>query len=86
MGDVENEDIDLFFIDINLPDGSGIELAKAIRSRSRYELKGIVFLTTEAYQVVTAFKTTHCYDYLIKPYDEEDIKNVIKVFTKQTIK
>lgn len=82
---IENEDIDLFFIDINLPDGSGLELAKAIRKMEGHELKGIVFLTTETYEIIDVFKSTHCYDYLIKPYNEEDIKNIISVFTRERI-
>lgn len=83
---IKNKDIDLFLTDINLPDGSGLELARMIRNMEGHELTGIVFITTNAFQVVDALKSTHCYDYLIKPYDEEDIKNIMSVFTKRTTK
>ena len=64
---VKNQKIDLIFEDINLPDGTGIDLAKKIRQIEGYELTGIVFITSEMFQVVDAFKNTHCYDFLVKP-------------------
>lgn len=75
--------VDLFFIDINLPDGSGLDLAKQIREIPGHELTGIVFVTSEMFQVVEAFKNTHCYDFLVKPYNIEDIKKIIDVFNKK---
>ncbi len=83
---INEKNVDLFFIDINLPDGSGIDLAKNIRAMEGYELKGIVFVTTQGFQMVDAFKNTHCYDFLIKPYSKEDIKRIIDVFMKETVK
>lgn len=79
---VNNQKIDLIFEDINLPDGTGIDLAKKIRKIKGYELTGIVFITSEMFQVVDAFKNTHCYDFLVKPYNIEDIKRIIDVFYK----
>ena len=79
---VKNQKIDLIFEDINLPDGTCIDLAKKIRQIEGYELTGIVFITSEMFQVVDAFKNTHCYDFLVKPYNIEDIKRIIDVFYK----
>ncbi|WP_346916462.1 LytTR family DNA-binding domain-containing protein [Clostridium sp.] len=83
---ISEKSIDLFFIDINLPDGSGIDLAKNIRSMEGYELRGIVFITSQGFQMVDAFKNIHCYDFLIKPYSKEDIIRIIDVFTKENVK
>lgn len=83
---IREKNIDLFFIDINLPDGSGIDLAKNIRAMEGYELKGIVFITSQGFQMIDAFKNIHCYDFLIKPYSEEDIKRIINVFMNETVK
>lgn len=80
---VNSKKVDLIFQDINLPDGTGIELAKKIRKISGYELTGIVFITSEMFQVVDAFKNTHCYDFLVKPYSIDDIKRIIDVFNKE---
>lgn len=83
---IREKEIDLFLIDINLPDGSGIDLAKNIRHIEGYELKGIVFITSQGFQMLDAFKNIHCYDFLIKPYNKEDIKKIIDVFMKETVK
>lgn len=78
-----SKEIDLFFIDINLPDGSGLELAKSIREIEKYEHTGIVFITTQVIQIIDAFKSTHCYDFLIKPFNNEDIKAIIDTFYRK---
>jgi len=70
---ISEKNVDLFFIDINLPDGSGIDIAKKIRAM-------------EGYQMVDAFKNIHCYDFLIKPYSKKDIKRIIDVFMKENVK
>jgi len=36
---ISEKNVDLFFIDINLPDGSGIDIAKKIRAMEVYERK-----------------------------------------------
>lgn len=82
---INEKQMDLIFQDINLPDGTGIELAKQIREIPGYELTGIVFITSEMFQVVEAFKNTHCYDFLVKPYNVEDIKRIIDVFNKDKV-
>lgn len=78
-----SKEIDLFFIDISLPDGSGLELAKSIRDIEKYEHTGIVFITTQVIQIIDAFKSTHCYDFLIKPFNSEDIKTIIDTFYRK---
>lgn len=80
---LKNKKIDLFLIDINLPDGSGIEFAKEIRKIEKHEFTGIIFITTQVIQIIEAFKNTHCYDFIVKPYNEDEIKNIINVFYKK---
>lgn len=82
---IKEKQMDLIFQDINLPDGTGIELAKEIRKVPGYELTGMVFITSEMFQVVEAFKNTHCYDFLVKPYSVDDIKRIIEVFKKDKV-
>ncbi|MGL5577378.1 MAG: LytR/AlgR family response regulator transcription factor [Sarcina sp.] len=83
--DIANEkEIDLFFVDIKLPDGSGIEFIKSIRLMERYKLTGVVFISTEFVQILDAFKNTHCYDFLVKPYDVADIKEIINTFINKS--
>lgn len=80
---LNEKEIDLFLVDINLPDGSGIEFAKEIRKIEKHEFTGIIFITTQVIQIIEAFKSTHCYDFIVKPYNEEEIKKIINSFYKK---
>lgn len=84
---IEKKDIDLFLIDINLGDGSGLELAKFIRSIDKYIFTGIIFITTNVIHIIEAFKTVHCYDFLVKPYNVDEVKKIVNIFlNKNNIK
>lgn len=74
MSILKEKDIKLFFIDINLGDESGLELAKKIRTIPKYKLTGIVFITSQIIHIIEAFKSIHCYDFLVKPYDVSEVK------------
>ena len=74
--------IDLFMLDIKLKDGSGIELAEKIRKIKGYELTGIIFLTTEKQLILDAFKKTHCYEFIVKPYESKDVVDIINIFNE----
>jgi len=65
--------IDIFYLDINLIDSTGIDLARELRQIKRYEFNWIIFTTSHAHYMVEAFKEIHCYDYILKPYDKKDI-------------
>ncbi|MBZ4646453.1 MAG: two-component system, LytTR family, response regulator [Petroclostridium sp.] len=68
--------INLFFLDIQLPDISGLKVAETIRSIPKYELTYIVFVTAHVQYQLEAFKKYHCYDYIEKPYTKEDVLKV----------
>ncbi|MGL5634388.1 MAG: LytR/AlgR family response regulator transcription factor [Sarcina sp.] len=81
---IANEkNIDLFLVDIKLPDGSGIEFVKELRTIEKYSLTGVVFISTQLVQIIDAFKNTHCYDFLVKPYNVNEIKAIINTFMKK---
>lgn len=71
-------DINVFYVDISLKDSSGIDFAKNLRKINKYEFTWIVFLTTHVQYMIEAFKQIHCYDYIIKPYEKEDIIELTK--------
>lgn len=82
---IENYDINMFLIDISLKESSGLDLAVKIRKIPKYEFKQIIFLTTHMEYITQAFKQTHCYDYIMKPYDKEDIKAMLnKIILNET--
>lgn len=65
--------IDLFFLDIELPDFSGLELAYELRRIPQYKFTYVVFLTTYVQNMIEAFKKIHCYDYIIKPFEDIEV-------------
>lgn len=70
-------DFDIFFLDIDLKDMSGIEMAKSLRRESEAV---IVFVTALKEYVFDAFDV-QAFQYLLKPIDEEkffrDRKSVV---------
>lgn len=75
---INNNYVDLFFIDIQLKDSSGLKLALNIRKISKYKFNLIVFVTTYMEYITQAFKQTHCYDYILKPYNKSSIESIIR--------
>lgn len=69
--------IDFFLLDIQLLDYSGLALAKQIRQIAKYRFTPIVFITAVPTKELEAFKKIHCYDYIIKPFFQDDVKQVI---------
>lgn len=79
---ITNHHINMFLIDINLKRSSGLDLARKIRNIEKYEFSQIIFLTTHMEYITQAFKQTHCYDYILKPYNKEDVQSMIgKIIT-----
>lgn len=75
---IKNNEINMFLIDISLKESSGLDLAMKLRSIPKYEFRPIIFLTTHVEYITQAFKQTHCYDYILKPYDTEDVQAMLK--------
>jgi DNA-binding LytR/AlgR family response regulator len=74
----KQERIDLFYLDINLKDESGLKFAQEIRRIEKYKLTWIIFVTIYKEYMLSAFKKIHCYDYIVKPYNKENIQRVTK--------
>ena len=76
--------IDLFLLDIILNPfckgkREGLIFAENIRKIEEYEVTPIVFITSIAYYEKQAFHNIHCYDYLLKPIEEE---TAIEIFQR----
>ena len=72
---LENNTADVIFLDINMPDMNGISLGKIITKM--YPDMKIVFITAYKDYAVDAFEIK-AFDYLLKPYSESRIKNLLK--------
>jgi two-component system LytT family response regulator len=69
--------VNAFFLDIQLSDYTGLELAKQLRKIDKYIFTPIVFITAVPTRELEAFKQIHCYDYIIKPFTKEMVKQSI---------
>lgn len=82
---IKKYDINMFLIDISLKESSGLDLAIKIRNIPKYEFRQIIFLTTHMEYITQAFKQTHCYDYILKPYDKKEVQAMVnKIILNET--
>lgn len=78
-----------FLLDINLEeenmeDISGITFAREVRSLRQYAFTPIVMITSLAGMELQAYRELHCYQYIVKPYQEDDIQKLIRKLLFQT--
>lgn len=67
----------MFILDIQLPDYRGTELGKQIRTISRYRFMPILFTTELAGEELGAYRKIKCYDFLVKPFTQEQFANAV---------
>lgn len=71
---INNVSFDVAFLDINIPLGNGMELAKQIKSRNN--ALDIIFVTAYNMHAIEAFEI-QAFDYILKPFDEKRIETTI---------
>ncbi len=71
----EEEDIDLMFLDIKMPQISGIELARILMARKNPPM--IIFVTAYDQFALEAFQV-NAIDYLLKPIDKDQLRETIE--------
>ncbi len=69
------ESFDIVFLDIKMPEISGMELAKQMRENGRESI--IVFVTSAEEYVYEAYDV-EAFHFLLKPVNEDKLKNVLK--------
>jgi two-component system LytT family response regulator len=78
MAQIEQQQPDLVFLDVQMPDLDGIGLVKAIAAAiSTEHLPVIVFVTAYDQYAVRAFEC-HALDYLLKPFDDERFEKTLE--------
>lgn len=70
--------IDMFILDIQLEDYSGIELALQLREIDIYKLTPIIFVSGDISKELDAYRQIHCYSFIEKPFKEKDIRQVLE--------
>lgn len=81
-----SDDFDLFLLDIELLDYSGLTLAGELREMDKYKLTPIIFITALPSKELLAFKEIHCYDYIVKPFKEETVRDAVNTILKYGVK
>ncbi len=80
---IENENFDLLIIDINLPDGNGLQFCKEIRKRSRV---AILMLTAKDTELdVMAGLESGADDYIAKPFSLMILRARICALLRRTL-
>lgn len=74
----KKHEIDAFFLDIELLDSNGIDLAKSLRTINKYQFVPMVFITAVPTKELEAFRQIHCYDYILKPFTDEKIEDIFR--------
>ena len=72
-------DVDILFLDIEMPDYNGIYVGEYIRNDINNDAMHIIYVSSKTNYAMELFKI-HPYDFIIKPIDKEKvIKNVSKL-------
>ncbi len=72
---IQNNQVEIIFLDINIPSLDGVLLAKSI---SKFSMKPyIVFITAYKDHAAEAFEI-EAFDYILKPYSESRIASMLK--------
>lgn len=77
----KGENYDLIFLDIELPDISGIEICRYIRHTMEDDLQMLVFISAKK-QYSLELHAFHPLDFLVKEISEADVERVFKLFMK----
>ncbi|AVK47837.1 MULTISPECIES: LytR/AlgR family response regulator transcription factor [Clostridium] len=72
---IQNNEVDVIFMDINIPSLDGVLLAKSISKFSKKPY--IVFITAYKEHAAEAFEI-EAFDYILKPYSESRIVSMLK--------
>lgn len=71
-------DIELFLLDVNMPNLDGIGLTRKIRISMHYKFTPVIVLTTESGEFVRKDgKSAGCTGWILKPLDPETILSTI---------
>ncbi|MCR5701707.1 MAG: LytTR family DNA-binding domain-containing protein [Lachnospiraceae bacterium] len=70
-----------FILDIDLGDNpemkDGLDFARYIRSMPEYEFTPMIFISSVSNRLEEALQTTHCYEFIKKPYNDEAVINAV---------
>lgn len=72
---------DLLFLDVEMPDMTGLELLHEMRDNISWNMR-VVFYTAYDKYMIQAIREA-AFDYLLKPFEEQDLKEILVRFAQQ---
>lgn len=72
---------DLLFLDVEMPDMTGMELLQEMRENIAWNMR-VVFYTAYDKYMIQAIREA-AFDYLLKPFEEQELRNILDRFVKQ---
>ncbi|HIZ34106.1 MAG TPA: response regulator [Candidatus Bacteroides merdigallinarum] len=72
---------DLLFLDVEMPDQTGMQLLQEIRDALSWTMK-VVFYTAYDKYAIQAIREA-AFDYLLKPFEEQELKDILERFVEQ---
>ena len=72
---------DLLFLDVEMPDITGMELLQEIRDDISWNMR-VVFYTAYDKYMIQAIRES-AFDYLLKPFEEQELKDILARFVEQ---
>ena len=72
---------DLLFLDVEMPDTTGMELLQEMRDSVSWNMR-VVFYTAYDKYMIQAIREA-AFDYMLKPFEEQDLKDILVRFVKQ---
>ena len=72
---------DLLFLDVEMPDMTGMELLQDIRDSISWNMK-VVFYTAYDKYMIQAIRES-AFDYLLKPFEAQDLQDILERFVRQ---
>ena len=76
LGDMKNRDFNVIFLDIQMPDMTGLEVAVKLQSEPDFNVP-VVFATAYDEYALKAFEA-NAMDYILKPISEERLQKTLK--------
>lgn len=72
---------DLLFLDVEMPDMTGMELLKDIRDDVSWNMRVVFYTAYDKYMIQAISESA--FDYLLKPFGEQELKDILARFVKQ---
>lgn len=77
-----NNEINLIFLDIELPKANGVEVGQYVRNKLKDEVTDIIYISSKTSYAMELFKCRPL-DFIIKPLSYKKIENILDVVIKR---